>query len=141
MNGGTMNKVSRREGGFSLIELMVALLLGLIVVGGIISVLLSSRKSYELQQSNNFNQQSLRFAMSQLDWSLRMADFWGGVKRDNITGSPSTAGLGSGSGCDAAWVLADQGVYGYSGGTAFPLAGCVDDANYVKGSDVVVGKP
>ncbi|WP_431637372.1 PilW family protein [Dyella sp. KULCS107] len=133
-----MTKRLRREGGFSLIELMVALLLGLIVVGGIISVLLASRKSYQLQQGNNFNQQSLRFAVSQLDWSIRMADFWGGVKRSNVSGSPSTAGLGGSGDCDAAWVLADQGIYGYSGGTTFPLSGCVDDANYVKGSDVMV---
>lgn len=133
-----MAKRFRRESGFSLVELMIALVLGLVVVGGIISVLLSSKKSYELQESNNFNQQSLRFAMSQLDWSIRMADFWGGVKRSNITGSPSTADLGGSGGCNAAWVLADQGIYGYDGGTTFPIAGCVDDANYVKGSNVVV---
>lgn len=129
---------SNRERGFSLIELMIALVLGLVVVGGIITVLLASKKSYQLQQGNNFNQQTLRFGVSQLDWSVRMADFWGGVKRANITGSPSTSGLGGSGDCDAAWVLADQGIYGYDGDDTFPISGCVDDANYVAGSDVVV---
>jgi len=128
----------RRERGFSLIELMIALVLGLVVVGGIITVLLASKKSYQLQQGNNFNQQTLRFGVSQLDWSMRMADFWGGVKRTNITGSPSTSGLGGSGDCDAAWVLLDQGVYGYDGDDTFPISGCVDDDNYVAGSDVIV---
>lgn len=127
-----------RERGFSLIELMIALVLGLVVVGGIITVLLASKKSYQLQQGNNFNQQTLRFGVSQLDWSLRMADFWGGVKRDSITGTPSDTGLGGSGDCDAAWVLAKQGIYGYDGADTFPISGCVDDANYVAGSDVVV---
>ncbi len=128
-----------RQSGFSLIELMIAMVLGLVVVGGIIAVLIASRKSYELQQGNNFNQQTLRFGMAQMDWSLRMADFWGGVKPDSISGTPVTTGLGGAGNCNAAWVLAvKQGVYGYDGAASFPVSNCVDNANYVAGSDVLV---
>jgi type IV pilus assembly protein PilW len=136
-----MRKFSVRKGqsGFSLIELMIAIVLGLVVVGGIIAVLIASRKSYELQQGNNLNQQTLRFGMAQMDWSIRMADFWGGVKKGSVFGSPAMSGLGGSGSCDAAWVLDyKSGIRGYDGAGSFPIANCVDDANYVAGSDVVV---
>lgn len=136
-----MRKFSIRNGhsGFSLIELMIAIVLGLVVVGGIIAVLIASRKSYELQQGNNFNQQTLRFGMAQVDWSIRMADFWGGIGKGSVSGSPGTSGVGGSGSCDAAWVLDYKaGIRGYDGSASFPIAGCVDDANYVAGSDVVV---
>ncbi|MGH9644447.1 MAG: PilW family protein [Terriglobales bacterium] len=129
----------RRNAGFSLIELMIALLLGVIVVAGLINVLIANRQAYHLQEANNYNQQNMRFAMDRIGWSLRMADFWGGVTPTSISGSPTVTG---GTGCDAAWVLAvAQGIYGYDGSTGsggFPLTGCVNDANYVSGSDVLV---
>ena len=70
-----MNNQARRQRGFSLIELMVALVLGLIVVGGLIQVLISNRTAYRLQESSNFLQQNLRYASDRVNWSLRMADF------------------------------------------------------------------
>ena len=141
---------SRRR-GFSLIELMIALLLGTLVVAGLINVLIANRQAYHLQEANNFNQQNMRFAMDRIGWSLRMADFWGGVGSGAITpsGGPTITGKGA---CTSAWALAVAsgsapgagGVFGYdgqaAGGTAFPLAGCIggDVANYVAGSDVLV---
>ncbi|MER3547446.1 MAG: hypothetical protein C4338_07515, partial [Rhodanobacteraceae bacterium] len=74
-------------------------------------------------------------------WSLRMADFWGGAPSANVSGTPPVTGTGA---CNAAWILAvNFGVYGYDGNVAsgkgvFPLAGCVSDANYVSGSDILV---
>lgn len=132
----------RSSRGFSLVELMVSLVIGLIVVAGLISVLMANKQAFTLQQSNNFNQENVRFAASRLAWSLRMADFWGGVKPDAIVPTANTAGIG-GDGCDAAWVLSvgpgkQNGIFGYDGGDTFPIPDCVDDANYVKGSDVVV---
>lgn len=128
-----------RRAGFSLIELMIALLLGVLVVAGLINVLIANRQAYHLQEANNSNQQNLRFAMDSIGWSLRMADFWGGVSAANITGAPTVTG---GSGCDAAWAIAVvDGVFGYDGSSGtgvFPLATCIPTADYVSGSDVLV---
>ncbi|WP_036111461.1 MULTISPECIES: PilW family protein [Luteibacter] len=138
-----MRSDSYRSKGFSLVEMMISLVLGLLIVGGIISVTMGARQAYSMQQGNNFNQENVRFAAARLAWSLRMADFWGGVKPGAISPTTNTTGIG-GTGCDAAWVLNvgdashQNGIYGYDGGNKFPIAGCVDDANYVKGSDVVV---
>jgi Tfp pilus assembly protein PilW len=108
------------------------------VVAGLIQVLLANRKSYQLQQGTNILQQNVRFASDRIGWSLRKADFWGGNNGSVVTGSPSVTARGS---CTAAWILDTRnGVYGYEGGATFPIAGCVDDADYVKGSDVLVAR-
>lgn len=131
-----MPSTPRRAAGFSLVEMMIALVLGLIVVGGLIQVLLANRKSYQLQQSANLQQQDTRFASDRIGWSLRMADFWGGNPGSAVTGSPAVTARGS---CDQAWILnTQQGVYGYDGAASFPISGCVNDKDYVKGSDVLV---
>ncbi len=125
--------------GFSIIELMIAIVLGALVVAGLVNVLIANRQAYHLQEANNYNQQNMRFAMDRIGWSLRMADFWGGIVPGAITGTPTVTG---GAGCTSAWVLAvNYGIYGYDGNTTttgFPLSGCVPNANYVAGSDVLV---
>ncbi|MDR6936463.1 PilW family protein [Luteibacter sp. 3190] len=138
-----MQTFRRGANGFSLIELMVSLVVGLVVLAGLVSVLMGSRQAYSLQQGNNFNQENVRFAATRLAWSLRMADFWGGVKPGDIKPTTNVAGIGN-TGCTAAWVLDvgdathQNGIHGYDGGASFPIADCVPDSNYVKGSDVVV---
>lgn len=130
------------QGGFSLVELLIAVALGLIVVAGLINLLISNRKAYQVQQGNNYLQQNLRFASDRINWSLRMADFWGGVSAANVQGA-MTDGAGT-SGCNNAWILAGRsggvggGIYGYDGQGSFPLSGCVPNTDYVKGSDVLV---
>lgn len=130
--------------GFSLVELMVSLLIGLIVVGGLVSVLMANRQAFNVQQGNNFNQENLRFGMGRVAWSLRMADFWGGVKADDIVGMSDASGVKGTSGdCTGAWVLSvgkgmENGIRGYDGAASFPIKNCVDAGNYVKYSDVIV---
>lgn len=139
----TMQTFPRRAKGFSLIELMISLVLGLLVLAGLISVLMGSRQAYSLQQGNNYNQENIRFAATRLAWSLRMSDFWGGVKPGDIKPTTNVAGIGN-TGCTAAWILSvgditkQNGIFGYDGGATFPVADCVPTDNYVKGSDVVV---
>ncbi len=123
--------------GFSIIELLIAVLLGVLVVAGLIQVLVSDRQAYRLQQSGEVTQQSMRQAMDMLTWSLHMADFWGGIKPDTITGYPTVTGAAGA--CNAAWVdTASQPIYGYDGAAAFPLSGCTPASSYVPGTDVLV---
>jgi len=134
----------RAARGFSLVELMVALAIGVIVVGGLVAVLMANRQAFTIQQGNNFNQENLRFASSRVAWSLRMADFWGGIKAGKITTTSNVTGLTGVGSCDGAWMVnvgpgaTENGIRGYNGADTFPIANCVPDANYVKRSDVVV---
>jgi Tfp pilus assembly protein PilW len=136
---------SGRQAGVSLIELMVAALLGAIIVAGLVEVLIANRKAYQLQESHNFQQQNLRFASDTVGWSVRMADFWGGLKAQDVKGLMNN-GAGA-TACNDAWIRSAQsgtngagGIFGYDGNGTFPIDGCalVPSADYVQGSDVLV---
>lgn len=134
--------------GFSLIELMIAMVLGLLVVAGLINLFIANRKAYQVQAGNNFLQENLRIASDRIGWSLRMADFWGGNSTASVVVNASaTAVITASGGCTATWATAvDPGatgggaVHGYDGAATFPLdVGCIGNAaNYVPGSDVLV---
>lgn len=60
----------RQQGGFSLVELMISLLLGTIITGAVIQVLVSSRVTNSLNQAVSQVQESGRFIMLRLSREL-----------------------------------------------------------------------
>ena len=65
--------------GFSLVELMVAMVLGFIVIGGAISVYLASKRSLtEVEQVATLSENG-RFALQLLGYSVRHIGFYGGA--------------------------------------------------------------
>ncbi|HET7650556.1 MAG TPA: PilW family protein [Gammaproteobacteria bacterium] len=68
-----------RQQGLSLVELMVALIIGLILTAGVISVYLTSKKSYSSDTGLAQVQENGRFALSFLEPVVRMAGFEGCV--------------------------------------------------------------
>lgn len=65
-----------RQKGFSLIELMVALALGLLIVQAALSLFLSSSRHYGQDQKVAALQDEMRFAISQLTQDIEMAGYW-----------------------------------------------------------------
>ena len=68
---------STRCGGFSLVELMIALVLGLFLVGGTITVFSSGIRTSEFNQSLANLQANARFALSRMSDDVRLAGFQG----------------------------------------------------------------
>lgn len=66
-----------RQQGLTLVELMVAITLGLIVTAGIMQVFVSSRNTYRVEESLSRLQESGRLALEFLTNDLRMAGYWG----------------------------------------------------------------
>lgn len=66
-----------KQQGYSLVELMVAITIGLFLLGGIGAVFVSSKQTYRMQDSLWQLQDSSRFAMEFLIKDLRMAGFRG----------------------------------------------------------------
>ena len=64
---------SQRNTGLSLVELMVALTLGLLIVGAVIQVFVTSRLTYNVNEGLGRVQENARFAMEFLQRDVRMA--------------------------------------------------------------------
>lgn len=127
-----------RAAGLSLVELLVALVLGTLVLAGVAKVFINSKQGYRVQESASRMQENIRIAVDYFGRNLRLADLWGGVEPAQVSliGTPVYSGPG---GCENAWILdTASGVRGYAGGLAAPVglpAGCLSD--YVRGSDVL----
>ncbi len=80
-----------RQSGLSLVELMVALVIGSVLIAGAFNVYVSSKKSYGDNEAVSRLQETGRFAMSVIEADVREANFWGLLKGgqgvDNSTAS------------------------------------------------------
>jgi len=84
--------------GLSLIELMIALVLGVFVVGALIALYINSKESYILTENMARLQESGRFAMSLVSRDLRWADYRQCVSNDLLStavAGTNDAGLNS----------------------------------------------
>lgn len=68
-------KVKLYQKGFSLVELMVALLLSLFLVSGVTGMYLSSKQTYRMNDNLSRVQESLRFSLEFLSRDIRMAGY------------------------------------------------------------------
>jgi type IV pilus assembly protein PilW len=64
--------------GFTLVELMVAMVITLILLAGIGQIFLSSKKSFNIQDSLSRMQENGRYAMETVAQDVRRTGFWGG---------------------------------------------------------------
>lgn len=63
--------------GFTLTEIMVALLISTILMGGVLSIMSSSKRTYALQNELSELQDNARFIIDELARELRMAGYFG----------------------------------------------------------------
>lgn len=107
------NRTVRATGGFSLVELMIAMGLGLILLGGIITLFVNVKRSYTVEGEIARMQESARVAFDLLARDLRHA----GLSACNTRGT-AVANSVEGSGSLSSFA---QGLVGYEGGVStFP---------------------
>ncbi|RUR31996.1 prepilin-type N-terminal cleavage/methylation domain-containing protein [Vreelandella andesensis] len=73
------------QSGFTLVELLVAMVIGLLVMAGATQLFISSQQSYRFQTSLANMQDAGRFALDTLAQELRQADFSGGCAASQTT--------------------------------------------------------
>jgi len=125
--------------GFSLTELMVALVIALILMAGIGQIFLSSKKSFNVQSALGRQQENGRYAVNVITQDLRRAGYWGG--NADITQITGTLGQASDDGSCAAggntWGrMIDRRIYGLNDTNAGYA--CIPDADYARGDVLVV---
>ncbi len=69
----------RLQGGFSLIEIMIAMVIGLLLIAGMITVFAGTKRSAELNSTMAMIQEHGRFALSSMVNDVRLAGFQGCV--------------------------------------------------------------
>ncbi len=68
---------SRNQQGLTLVEMMVAMTIGLVLLGGIITVLSSSQNTYRVNEAMARLQENARYAFQLLSRDIRMAGYRG----------------------------------------------------------------
>ncbi|MDL0433415.1 PilW family protein [Marinobacter sp. TBZ242] len=72
-----MNYHRARQAGLSLVELMVALVLGLLLSAGVITIFISAKQDYQVQDAVSQVQENGRFSLEFLSSDIRMAGYTG----------------------------------------------------------------
>lgn len=73
-----------KQKGLTLVELMIAVTLGIFITGGIIQLFVNSKQSYRVQENLSRLQENARFAISFLNHDIRMAGNMGCVASSRI---------------------------------------------------------
>ncbi|MCK4493007.1 MAG: prepilin-type N-terminal cleavage/methylation domain-containing protein, partial [Methylococcales bacterium] len=73
----TFFTLKTKQSGMTLIEIMIAMLIGVFLLGGVMQIFMSSRQSYRMQDNLSRMQENGRFAMDFLTRDIRMADYQG----------------------------------------------------------------
>jgi type IV pilus assembly protein PilW len=123
---------SRRNTGFSLVELMVAMTLSLILMAGVVSVVVNTSRSHGELSKTSRQLENGRYALQVLREDIRHAGFYG--EFHELT-APTVAPAP----CDVGLADLEDGmslpVQGFLGGAGAPLT-CLP--GYVAGTDVLV---
>jgi type IV pilus assembly protein PilW len=85
----------KKQFGYSLIELMIAITIGLIVLGAVSSVFLTSNQTNKTQDNLARLQENARFVLNKMETDIRMAGYRGCLGRkgrtNDLVNSPATA--------------------------------------------------
>jgi len=129
----------RQAAGFTLIELMVAMLIGLIVIGGVTSVFLSNQQVYRSNKALSDVQDSSRIAFEMMARDIRSAGMTGcdnsGRVANVLKNSPSNGGT-------VWWANWANNVTGYTGAQTAAISsfgtGTTSPGNRVAGTDAIL---
>ena len=105
MNSKIINKSSAPNGcrnvlsqdGFTIIELMIGMTLGLLVLAGLVTVFVQSSQTRSEIEKNNRQIESGRYAMSVLTADLRMAGYLGSFDPNQMIIKPNSPPLSGGT--------------------------------------------
>lgn len=130
------SSLARREHGFTVIELMVAMAISLLLLGGVVAIFTSSKTTYERVERLSRIQENGRFALDAIVRDIRSAGYIGCARPSTFVNTlNNTAAL--------AWNF-DQPIQGYEfqSGTAWapalPASFTSAAGGAVNGSDALV---
>ncbi|MBT6210678.1 MAG: hypothetical protein HOI35_11740 [Woeseia sp.] len=136
-----------QERGIGIVELMIAITIGMVLIAGALSVFVNSRATYNTNQEFSRLMENGNYALDEISRSLRLAGYWGRNnagdlirRRTGDTGFPeiylSSAATND---CSAGWYAnTTRRVEGLENTNSPYGSTCVLDARYQAGTDVLV---
>lgn len=121
--------------GLSLVELMIAMVLGIVVVGGVIGVFLANQTTYRVNEASSTIQEKVRTAFQLMSEDLRLAGYTACNERATRVSLAAPASFWN------TWPEPGNGIAGFTNGanpglTNAPIAGS-DVIHAVFGSNVM----
>ena len=134
-----------KQHGFTLVELMIALVITLILMAGISQVFLSSKKSFTIQDTLARQQENGRYVLDTLGQDLRRAGYMGSLEGVAVAGGTEgeVTENGTCAGNDNTWGrMLGSRVYGMNDTNTSHLSGatyaCIPSADHLRGDILVV---
>ena len=136
------NKTCKQQQGFSLVEMLLAMVIGMIIMGGILSVYTNTRDMQRSSEDQVNLVTDARFALETMGYDLRHAGVFGGTNLPSLvscrmgdTGCPSAMPLATAD-CHNQWYInIDEPI---SGGEGVAPAGYTCILNHKANTDVLV---
>lgn len=94
MRGAHTGTYRARQGGFTLVELMIALVIGLLLLAGVLQILLSNRASFDAQRATAHLQENARLAEFVLGHAIAHAGYRTALDAAETTIFPATSDAG-----------------------------------------------
>lgn len=132
--GHRLHEMRQKIGGFTLVELMIAMVLGLVIIGGVISVFIANKQSYRTNEALSQVQDHSRTAFEFLARDIRMAGLTG---CGNLNRIANVLNNGPSGGSATDW-FADfsNSIVGYDGDETDPAVTTgTGEAERVSGTD------
>ncbi len=141
-----MSATTATQRGFSLVELMISMTLGLLLLGMLISTYLAAKQTYVVEDDWARMQENARLALRIISRDVRMAGYWGGaVQRWSLHESTDQPlGIVKGE-CHPGWAHApalpadDEVLPALNGSddTRGLFAGCIEASAHIVGTDIL----
>jgi type IV pilus assembly protein PilW len=133
-----------KAAGFTLIEMMIAITIGLGILAGLVGVLASNASNSRANDRTSELMTNGRYALNSMKQELRQAGFLGYNFAAPTLLVPGALGLTAGTECLQAGELAEsfvlnvrQGIWGADNDNPFQ-SNCIPAASYAAGNDVLV---
>ncbi len=131
----------RRESGFTLIEMMIAITIGLGILAGLVGVLAANSNNSRSNDRTSELMSNGRYALNSMKQELRQAGFraytWADPIAPAALGTLTNECLATGEAAGSFISNIRQGIWGANNSNPFS-GSCIPNASYATGNDVLV---
>ncbi len=126
----------KTQQGMSLVELMISMVIGLVLLGGVLTIYVNSRQSYHIAQSNNTLLSDIRFATHLIRQDVRLAGSYG-IMSPTLSVTNNLANIAGD--CAPGWFSNTDFIIFGSNDTNPYAATCIgSSADYKANTDILV---